>query len=608
MPGIVGIISSKPLETSRRSVDAMLQSMTHEPFYQSGRHDVPELGLCCGWVAQAGSFAANQIFQNETSDVQLVFAGECYLDADARSRLVQKGHQVGAKAGDWLVHLYEEAGEAFFGQLNGLFSGVLIDRRLRRVYVFNDRYGIERLYWHESDGDIHFASEAKALLRVLPELRSFDDEGVAQFLAYGCTQDGRTLFRGLQLTPGGTLWTIENKQCRRGHYFTPAEWEALPALNADEFQKRLTDTFKRILPNYFSAEQRVGISLTGGLDTRMIMACLPPQPVAPVCYTFAGANLRMLDAQVAGRVARACGLRHELLRIGPDFFSGFGELADRTVFATDGCFGVLGAHEIYLNAKARQLSPVRITGNFGSEVLRSVSTFKPLGLSPELFDTDFSRVATSCGSRHVNGEHPVRFAAFKEIPWNLFGSLAAGRSQVNFRTPYLDNALVALAFQAPPEVRTSAASAVRFINETSPTLAAIPTDRGEGGNVSAVRRRLRRTYAEVTFKLDYHCSEGLPFGLAAMDPFYQWCNARLGIQGLHKFLTYRNWLQKELAGFAAERLVAAADAGLPFINPGAVSRLPGEHATGRKNFTREINAVLTLEAVQRLLLRSSGAS
>ena len=57
---------------------------------------------------------------------------------------------------------------------------------------------------------------------------------------------------------------------------------------------------------------------------------------------------------------------------------------DRTVYITDGCLGALGAHEIYLNAQACRLAPVRLTGNFGSEVLRGVSTFKPIGLSHDL--------------------------------------------------------------------------------------------------------------------------------------------------------------------------------------------------------------------------------
>ena len=585
----------------------MLDCLRHEVFYVNGTHAEPAMGIYCGWTAQAGSFAASQLFENEQRDVALILSGECFAPAGKRESLRQAGHVVGPNPGDWLVHQYEESGVEFFKSLNGLFSGVLIDRRVGRAFVFNDRYGIERLYWSETSSGFYFASEAKALLRVLPECRSFDEQGVAQFLNHGCTLGERTLFKDVRLAPGASLWEVKGRSPERRQYFTPHEWESQSLLDAESFQRAFTEVFRKVLPGYFEGSAQIGISLTGGLDTRMIMACLPEQSVAPVCYTYAADNPELRDARVAEVVARACGLSHRVLAVGKDFLANFGVLADRTVYLTDGCFGVLGAHEIYLSEQARQLSPVRITGNFGSEVFRSVSTFKPLGLDRDLFGAEATALNRTYAEARVEGlQHSVSFAAFQEIPWNLFGSLAAGRTQVNFRTPYLDNELVALAYRAPQEVRANSASAVRFVRETSPRLAAIPTDRGDGGTVTPLHRALRRAWAEVTFKLDYMCSEGLPFGLTAFDPFYQWCNRVMGIQGTHKFLTYRNWLQRELAPFAAERLARAAEVSLPFIDKATVLTLAKRHASGAKNFTREINAVLTLESVDRLLLKSDG--
>ena len=91
------------------------------------------------------------------------------------------------------------------------------------AFLFNDRYGIERLYWFEAGEATYFATEAKALLRVLPQLRAFDPEGVTDFLAFGCTLEWRTLFRGMHLAPGGSLWRIENGECRKSRYFDPAD-------------------------------------------------------------------------------------------------------------------------------------------------------------------------------------------------------------------------------------------------------------------------------------------------------------------------------------------------------------------------------------------------
>jgi len=152
----------------------MVSSMKHESFYALGIYPVPEMGIYAGWVAHENSFGAAQPFCNERRDVVLLFSGECFVDPEARASVGQKGCRLGQATGSWLVHCYEKEGSQFFEKLNGLFSGLLIDKRRGKTFLFNDRYGVERIYCHETSDATYFASEAKALLRILPELRAFD--------------------------------------------------------------------------------------------------------------------------------------------------------------------------------------------------------------------------------------------------------------------------------------------------------------------------------------------------------------------------------------------------------------------------------------------------
>ena len=187
MPGIFGFICRGPAVPweAQSQVEHMLDVMRHEPSYVFGRYNSPEMGIYAGWIAHGGSFASNQIFQDEQKKVTLLFSGECFLDSETSSFLGRRGHAINSGVGNWLIPLYLERGDGFFEQLNGLFSGLLIDHGRRRAFLFNDRYGMERLYWHENDDAFYFASEAKALLRILPELREFDKEGVIDYLRFG---------------------------------------------------------------------------------------------------------------------------------------------------------------------------------------------------------------------------------------------------------------------------------------------------------------------------------------------------------------------------------------------------------------------------------------
>jgi asparagine synthase (glutamine-hydrolysing) len=584
----------------------MLGAMVHESFYLSAVHSAPELGVYGGSVVLDSSLAAHQPFVNERKDVTLLLSGECFQDSNFTAHLVRRGHDVGAHPGDWLVHAYEELDEHFFESLNGLFSGLLIDLRKNKAFLFNDRYGFDRLYVHETGDEIYFASEVAPLFRVLPHLREFDQEGVNQFLAVGCTLDGQTLFRGVRLLPAASAWSVATGKCVKKTYFSPKTWEAQPVLSPRDYQSRFQETFSRIVPRYFASDSRVGIALTAGLDSRMALACRPSLMHLPVCYTYGGRTGETLDARIAARVAHECGMEHHVLRIGSDFFSDFGSHVDRTIRATSGCFGVLGAHEVYLNRRARELAPVRLTGVCGGEVLREVCTFKPLGLARELLAPKISRAVSACARFFAaEREHPVTFAAFREIPWNIHGTLAACRSQVTLRTPFLDNEIVALAYQASPAVRNSFDSAVRLIQHKDPALATIATDKGWMGAARGLSAALRRLFSRVTFKFDYLCNEGLPSGLSSLDPVIDRLNGNLGVPGLHKFLWYRRWFRGELAPYIREQLHDPSALQMPFWNSDYVRRLAESHIKGYSNCVKEINAVLTLAAIHRLLIKNA---
>ena len=606
MPGIVGIISQRRPEECQTLVKAMASVMEHEAFYDSGIYCIPEMGVYAAWVSHENSFATRQPFFNQGRDVVLVFSGECFADRGTGSGVRQKGRELEEASGSWLLQLYEEEGDRFFEKLNGLFSGLLIDRRQGKAFLFNDRYSFERIYWHQNKDAFFFASEAKALLRVLPELRTFDQESVAQFLTFGCTLEQRTLFRGVQLLPNASVWLFENQNCQKKKYFSPETWETQPILPAESFGPELEATFKRVLPRYFQTDSTLGISLTAGLDSRMIMACLPKDGEKPVCYTFAGPRQDTLDTRLAGRVAKACGLQHEIFRLRPDFFSNFASHTDRTVYITDGCAGTLAAHEIYLNRQARQLARVRVTGVFGGEILRGVSMFKPGRVPPGFVGPDLNQSINSLTQEWTrNNQHPVTFTAFREIPQKRFGTPAASRSQVTFRTPYLDNEIVALAYRVPKSLRESPVTPWSIVAKNNEVLSWIPTDMGVVAKPNSLSMVPRRIVSKAVCKLDYLYSEGLPHWLSPFDRVFDRVDTSVRLFGWHKFLHYRRWFRRELADYIMGALKEVQMRRTnPFWNFAFLEALADDHISGRRNYVHEIAAILTLDAVERLLFHN----
>src|SRR3989449_1229141 len=412
MPGIVGLHTRMPPKRAVSELVRMIEALRHESFYVTGMWMDESLGVYVGWVARKDSFSDGMPLRNERGDVVLVFSGEEFPEPATARRLKELGHRLELTGPSYLVHLYEEDA-CFPAGLNGRFHGLLTDRSRGTVMLFNDRYGMHRIYYHESKEAFYFASEAKAILAVRPELRSIDPQGLGEFVSCGCVLEDRTLFEGIQVLPGASAWIFRDGAIeRKGTYFKPREWEDQSLLEPEAYHRELRDVFSRNLHRYFAGQERIAMSLTGGLDSRMIMAWQRPSQGSLPCYTFGGMFRDCRDVLVARQVAQACGQSHEVIPVGEEFLSRFPHYAKRTVYLTDGCVDVSRSPDLYVNERAREIAPVRMTGNYGGEVLRRVRAFKPVAHLPGMFRQELLPYVRQAEETYGSllGGHPLSFA------------------------------------------------------------------------------------------------------------------------------------------------------------------------------------------------------
>jgi len=346
------------------------------------------------------------------------------------------------------------------------------------------------------------------------------------------------------------------------------------------------------------------MSLTGGLDGRMIMACSPLGPGQLPCYTFNGPIRDCADVKIARRVAAACGHAHQTIPVDGKFFANFPRLAEQSIFITDGAMDVTGAVELHVNRLARQIAPVRLTGNYGSEILRSYVAFRPRSLHGELFSPDLLLKAGNAArtySEEADGKR-LSFIAFKQVPWHHFARFAVEQSQVTIRSPFLDNELAALAFQVPLGIATSPEPSLRLIAAGNPLLGRIPTDRGITYPAGRALNRLHRSIQEFLAKAEYAYDYGMPDWLARTDRILAPLQLGRLFLGRQKFCHFRSWYRRPLAGYVEQVLLDPRSRSRGYINNGALEKMVTAHVRGTQNSTVEIHKLLSLELIQRLLL------
>jgi asparagine synthase (glutamine-hydrolysing) len=310
------------------------------------------------------------------------------------------------------------------------------------------------------------------------------------------------------------------------------------------------------------------------------------------------------DVRIARRVAAACGQSHQLIPVGEEFLSRFGHYAERTVYLTDGCMEVTHAPDLYLNERVREVGTVRMTGNYGGEVLRGVRAFKPVDPAAGLFQAEFMRYVQQARETYAGllPGHPLSFVLFRQAPWHHYSLLALEQTQVAVRSPYLDNDFVRTVYRAPRSSLTSNDVSLRLIADGSGELRKIPTDRGLGGNQTDLLAAMSRGWLEFTFKAEYAYDYGMPQWVAQVDHLFSRLRLERLFLGRHKFYHFRVWYRDQLSDYVREILLDSRSLSRPYLERKSLEAIVLGHCKGHRNYTTEIHKVLSLELLHRALL------
>jgi len=307
---------------------------------------------------------------------------------------------------------------------------------------------------------------------------------------------------------------------------------------------------------------------------------------------------------VGRRVAQVCQQSYEVIPLGTEFLSRFPHYAERAVYLTDGCLSLVHSPDLYLNEKAREIAPIRITGNYGSEVFRLHRAFGPAELSPGLFHSDMLPFIRSAGDTYNNAlqGHPLTFAVFRQAPWHHYALLALEESQLSLRSPFLDNDVVRTLYRAPASTLTNNEVCLRLIADGDPALSQIRTDRGIGGVQRLLYSAATHSFHEFFFKAEYGYDYGMPQWVASIDHLFSMFHFERLFLGRHKFHHFRLWYRGVLSSYVRDILLDQRTLSRPYLNPNNIEEMVAGHLTGNHNYTAEIHKILNIELLHRLFI------
>ena len=267
----------------------------------------------------------DQPMSNEDGTVWVGFNGEIYNHLELRRVLERSGHRYRtASDTETLIHAYEEWGDAFVAKLNGEFAFVLHDERRRRCLLARDRLGIRPLFYTKVGRQLYFASEIKALLEVPGFSAELDPTALDQYLSLRYSFGEQAMLRGIRrLPPGTTLRLDEDTLDPRRYWDVPIEprrWSEPDAVG------RLDELLRESVRMRLMSDVPVGMYLSGGVDSGLILALLAREARQPVRTFSIGFDLPIDERRSAGAVAQTFGAKHTEVVLGRDAFTALPEI------------------------------------------------------------------------------------------------------------------------------------------------------------------------------------------------------------------------------------------------------------------------------------------
>lgn len=209
----------------------------------------------------------------------IAFNGCIYNYPDLRAELEAKGYSF-FSTGDTEVILkaWREWGEACVERFHGMFAFVLQERDTGRIVMARDRFGIKPLYLSETPGRIRFSSFLPALLAAGGVDTSIDRVALHHYMSFhAVVPPPRTIIEGVRKLPPATIRVIEpNGESRDRIYWNPpfGRDPRDAGVSREEWADRVLDALRLAVKRRMVADVPVGVLLSGGVDSSLIVGLL----------------------------------------------------------------------------------------------------------------------------------------------------------------------------------------------------------------------------------------------------------------------------------------------------------------------------------------------
>ena len=383
MCGIAGLAGSGDREESRFRVRRMMSTLARRGPDGEGL-EAWDSGAVLGHRRLSIfdlSDAGRQPMLSPDSSVGIVFNGAIYNFRELRAELETQNYKFKSHTDtEVLVHGYDAWGlDRLLDKIRGMFAFALWDDRKRTLFLVRDRLGVKPLLYACRDGQIAFASTARAL-RAGGFVDEIDDRAIADYLEFGYVTDDRSIYRGAQKVAAATVVEWSEGRVQRREYWRPP----VPSNTQASFDEAVEETerlFLRAVDRRLYADVPVGSLLSGGVDSSLVCWAIAQLGGDVTAFTVGTPGDPADETADAVETATRLGIRHQVIELAGDTGSNLDELVSAygEPFACASALGMLR-----VSKAVRGSATVLVTGDGGDDVFLGYPEHRHLFLAQKL--------------------------------------------------------------------------------------------------------------------------------------------------------------------------------------------------------------------------------
>jgi asparagine synthase (glutamine-hydrolysing) len=308
--GQLNFVRNEPVEPD--TIRRMTETMIHRGPDDEGYFIGGPVGLGFRRLSIIDLAGGHQPMSDAEESVWVILNGEIYNFKELRAELEQRGHVFRTRSDtEVIIHGYKEWGPEVLNHLNGMFGLAIWDVKKERLVVARDAMGIKLIYYRIARGQVTFGSEIRPILASESSRPSVDPVALDLFLRFRYTPSPLTIFRGIRKLAAGTMLIIERGGYReeRWYNYTPVPFSS--PKEPKEATRELLELYRAAVRRHLLSDVPVGILLSGGLDSGLLLALMNEQGGPWPAYTIGyGETFEDDELADAAETASLLGARH----------------------------------------------------------------------------------------------------------------------------------------------------------------------------------------------------------------------------------------------------------------------------------------------------------